>query len=329
MTKKLAQSLSPLVGTLRQIATVRRIVLDDGPENGVRALSFSTGGGLEFLALSDRTLDIGTLSWQGIQIAWQSPAGFRTPALIDLESEGGRGFNRGFSGFLITCGLNHIRQPANGEPLHGRLPFTPARLTAYGEDWDRDEPLLYCEGEVVQARYGGEALRLRRRIEAPVGGGTIRITDMVENLGAEICAQEMLYHFNLGYPGIAPGTTVELDGQNLLGPIELPDDDGLQPARTWPAQANGTSRCTVVTPSGERRLSVSFSFDTRTLSHLQLWRDLRRHTGVLAIEPCSSPLAADGKGKADSNLAPGERRTYRLEITLSGSPRPLNLPDRS
>ncbi|MFS8514667.1 MAG: aldose 1-epimerase family protein, partial [Planifilum fulgidum] len=68
--------LKPRVGDLRQLANVRRIVLDDGTERGVRALSFSTGGGLDFWVLTDRSMDIGTLSWQGVQIAWQAASGF-------------------------------------------------------------------------------------------------------------------------------------------------------------------------------------------------------------------------------------------------------------
>ena len=53
--------LAPLVGDLRQVASVRRIVLDDGAERGVRALAFSTGDGLDFWVLTDRSLDIGPL----------------------------------------------------------------------------------------------------------------------------------------------------------------------------------------------------------------------------------------------------------------------------
>ena len=138
----------------------------------MRALAFSTGGGLDFWVLSDRSLDIGPLWWKGTQLAWQAPAGFRSPALTDPDSEDGRGFNRSLSGFLVTCGLDHTRQPVAGHPLHGRLPFTPARVTAYGEDWRAAVPVLYVEGEVTQARFGGEALRLHRRIEAPIGGAT-------------------------------------------------------------------------------------------------------------------------------------------------------------
>jgi hypothetical protein len=323
MTSWSASSLNPLVGDLRQIAAVRRIVLDDGAERGVRALAFSTGGGLDFWILADRTLDIGTLSWQGVQIAWQSPGGFRAPSLIDPESEAGRGFNRGFSGFLVTCGLNHIRQPANGEPMHGRLPFTPARLTAYGEDWDRGEPVLYCEGEVLQSRYGGEALRLRRRIEAPIGGASIRIIDTVENLGAEQVPQTMLYHFNLGYPGIAPGTTVALDEERVVDPIRLPDSTGLLSARTWPATAAATARCVVETPSdAENGLTVTFAFDTRTLSHLQVWCDLRRRAGILSIEPCTAARSVDGKSETEAHLGPGDRHIYRLDISVAGRARP-------
>lgn len=36
------------VADLHQLASVRRITLDEGPERGVRALSFDTGGGLAF-----------------------------------------------------------------------------------------------------------------------------------------------------------------------------------------------------------------------------------------------------------------------------------------
>jgi hypothetical protein len=303
--------LDPAGGDLRQIAAIRRIVLDDGPERGVRALAFSTGGGLDFLALSDRALDIGTLSWRGVQIGWQSAGGFRAPALINPENEAGRGFNRGFSGFLVTCGLTHIRQPARGEPLHGRFPFTPARLTAYGEDWERSEPVLYCEGEVVQSRYGGEVLRLRRRIETPIGGALIRITDTVENLGAEDVPQATLYHFNIGYPGIATGTTVALDGERLFDPITLPDRDGLQPARVWRAKADRMAHCVVRTG---KEFTATFAFDTSTLGHLQVWRDLRQRAGVLSIEPCSEPLPAE----TPASLAPGERHIFRIEISLAG-----------
>ncbi len=122
-----AEDLRSLTGDRRQVASVRRIMLDEGPERGLAALAFSTGGGLDFWVLADRALDIGPLWWRGMPVAWQSPAGFRHPSLVDPEEDGGRGFERAFSGFLMTCGLDHTRQPVDGRPMHGRLHALPAR----------------------------------------------------------------------------------------------------------------------------------------------------------------------------------------------------------
>ncbi|PAQ05010.1 DUF4432 family protein [Mesorhizobium temperatum] len=316
MSEWSAATLRPLVGDLRQVASVRRVVFDDGAERGVRALAFSTGGGLDFSVLADRSMDIGLLSWQGIPLSWQSPAGFVAPTLLDVDSEDGRGFNRGFSGFLVTCGLSHIRLPRNGEPQHGRLPFSPAAIKAYGESWQAATPFLHCEGEITQARYGGEALRLHRRIEAPIGGAAILIRDTVENVGTTDTKQPMLYHFNLGYPAIMTGSTVELDGRRLIGPIELPDaENGLVTARTWPA-SGPTAMCVLRSPGG---LAVRFEFDTDALGHLQLWHDLRPGVGVLSIEPCTSGRPTDGSSPAEAVLRPGERRSYRVLVSIEGN----------
>jgi hypothetical protein len=315
------RALRPLLGDLRQFASVRRIVLDDGAERGVRALAFSTGGGLDFWVMSDRSLDIGPLWCRGVPVAWQSPAGFQSPALHDAEGDEGRGFNRSFSGFLVTCGLDHIRQPATGHPLHGRLPFTPARVLAYGEDWSGSEPILFCEGEVTQARYGGEALRLRRRIEAPIEGCELRIKDAVENLGADVCQHAVLYHFNLGYPAVAAGTEVRLGSQIVLGPIILPDPADPGEAMSYPAPAGEPTLCTLSTPALDATsFTVEFTVGLDTLPYLQVWRDLRPNAGVLAIEPCTSERYSNGQSGPERPLAPGESRDYSVRVRMNGTP---------
>jgi hypothetical protein len=311
-----ANELRPRVGDLRQWASVRRITLDDGGERGVRALAFSTGGGLDFWVLADRSLDIGPLWWCGMPLAWQSPAGFRSPTLHNAESDGGLGFGRSFSGFLVTGGLDHIRHPANGQPLHGRLPFTPARVSAYGEDWERDEPVLFCEGEVTQARHGGEALRLTRRIEAPAGGTALTIVDAVENLGPRPWAQASLYHFNLGFPAIADGTIVGMAGRRLLGPLQVPDATAQTESRSWPADGAEEASCVVHTPlSDGRRLSMTFAWDAATLPHLQLWHDLQPGVSVVSVEPCTSERDGGVSGPSPI-IEPGDCRRYTLRISI-------------
>jgi hypothetical protein len=304
--------LAPLVGDARQFASVRRIVLDEGPGRGVSALLFSTGGGLDFMVLADRAMDIGTLHWRGVPFAWQAPVGFPAPGLINPEGDGGRGFNRGFSGLLMTCGLDHVRQPRDGRPLHGRLPGTPARLLACGEAWDRDEPVLFAVGEAVQASYGGEALLLHRRIEAPIGGAEVRIFDEVENIGPEPTPQALLYHLNFGYPGVATGSRVSLDGTPVWGPLSFADPEARPEVVCLPAGGGPEAECRVT--GGAATIKVAFG--TEALPHLQLWRDLRPRVGVLAVEPVTSNRHPDGSSGPETILASGEKRSFRVRIGL-------------
>lgn len=309
------KELRAKVGDLRQFASVRRIALDDGVERGVRALAFASGGELDFWALADRSLDIGPLWWRGMPIAWQSMAGFRTPALHHAEEDGGRGYSRTSSGFLVTCGLDHIRQPIAGHPMHGRLPFTPARVTAYGEEWECDEPLLFCEGEIIQFRFGAEALRLRRRLEVPIGGNVLRIRDEVTNLGNEDTPQTSLYHINVGYPALRAGSQVALGPRKLFEVQRLPETSGPSESVSYPAEGEGAHAvCTLVTQlNSGGKLEIAIAFATETLPHLQLWHDLRPHACVLAIEPCTSAK----ENGTEKMLPAGQSRTYALDISIA------------
>jgi hypothetical protein len=310
-----ADALRDRVGDLRQIANARQIVLGDGDEQGVRALAFSTGGGLDFWALPDHSLDIGPLWWRGRQIAWQAPTGFGHPGRRRGVAEAARGFD--LSGFLVTCGLEHIRQPTDGHPLHGRLPFTPARVTGHGGDWQRDAPVLFCEGEMEQRHPGGEHFRLKRRIETPVGGCHLVISDTVENLAATPQRQASLYHFNIGFPLLTDGTVVEHAGRRLLGPLSVPDVAASREAASWPVDA-GQAECTVRTiRSADGGPSVTFAWSAGTLPHLQLWHDQRPGRCVLGVEPCTSPRLEGGRSGQEAMLEPGEVRRYEIRISVN------------
>lgn len=308
------------VGDLRQLASVRRIVLDDGAERGVHALAFSTGGGLDFWALADRALDIGPLWWKGTPIAWISPLGFRSPFLHDAESQGGQGFGSMLSGMVITGGLDHIRQPVGDQPLHGRFPFTPADVRSYGEDWDAATPMLFCEGEATQWKRGGTSLRLHRRIEAPISGNMLTIIDTVENIGAKATPQALLYHCNLGFPAISAGTTVRSQDRLLLGPIGPPAPSAGNSVTSYPVEgAEGHCLVSTAQPDGSI-LEVTFRFDADTLPHLQLMSDLRPNGMLVAVEPCTSARLEGGLSDVERTLAPGEKRHYRLSIGFATRP---------
>jgi hypothetical protein len=271
-----------------------RVVVGDG----VQALAFATGA-LDFTVLIDRSLDIGPLSWRGLKIGWESPAGFRHPAGHDPHADEGRGFNRLFSGFLVTGGLEHIRQPKDGHPLHGSLPFTPATLTASGDAGG----VLFCEGEVRQPGF-----RLRRRIEASMGGNSLAITDTVESLAATPQHQASLYHFNIGQPALADGTVVKQGADRRLDFPRVPDTAMTSES----AGFRGPASCTVEMP----RCTMVFTWDSATLPHLQLWHRLNADSPVLSIEPCTSERLPGGLSGEEPILAPGESRRYRLQVSF-------------
>jgi hypothetical protein len=307
----LPSNLAGLTGDPRQFASVRRIMLDEGADKGVTAYAFSTGGGLDFWVLGDRAMDIGPLWWRGTSVAWQSPSGMRHPSLVDPRSDGGRGFERGFSGFLMTCGLDHTRQPEHGRPLHGPLPFLPARVTAYGEDWSAAEPVLFAEGEVVQWRHNGEHLALIRRIEAPIGGTSLRIRDRVENRGTAPQRHALLYHMNIGYPFLRPGARLSLDGQPVGVKIDEPD-----PARTPEigCLAVAVPHGRVILQSGGAQLTLRF--DSQTLPYFQHWHDPRPGSFVLALESCTSMRQEHGMSSDEPILVPGGKRCYAADVSF-------------
>jgi hypothetical protein len=277
--------------------TVREIELD-----GTRALAFGTSKGLGLAVLVDRSLDIGPLIWRDEEVAWKGPAGFRHPAGHDPYADDGRGFNRLFSGFLVTGGLEHIRQPANGRPLHGSLPFTPAELTGVGVG--PPGGLSYCEGVVSQPGF-----RLRRRVEVPSDGNSFTIVDLVENVAAVPLRQASLYHFNIGRPALASGTVVRQGALQRLGPLRVPD--GPLESVSYPVAEAGAA-CTVLTPG----LQIDFTWDGATLPHLQLWGDLSPQRGVLSVEPCTSERRAGGLSGEEPVIGPGEVRRYTLTVAL-------------
>lgn len=206
-------------GQLSQFAGVRLMTLSDGVERGMRMLEFRTGSGLRFTVLVDRAMDIAEVEHKGRAIGWHSPTGFRHPGLHDAEGEAGLGWARSFSGFLVTCGLDHTLGPQEvsadnygymhrktiAHVLHGRVTGIPARLTGHGETWFGDRCVLWAEGAITQATVFGEALRLTRRIEADVGGDEIRLIDRVENAGFRPTPHMYFYHVNLGYPVVEEG----------------------------------------------------------------------------------------------------------------------------
>jgi hypothetical protein len=333
------QDLLRRVGRLEQVAGVRLSVLGDGVERGVRVLEFRTGTGFEFDVLVDRALDVGRCEFRGRALAWLSPTGVVGPWYAEPM---GMGWFRSWGGgMLVTCGLDHTllggvddaRQfhqpvrPTEEYGLHGRIGFAPARLTGYGERWEGDECVLFAEGVVRQAVVFGEALELRRRIEARVGESRFQVHDEVVNVGFDPTTHMFLYHVNAGWPVVdagaeylvpadpvaptAPSSTVGY--RELRAPARGVEEECYEHVVT--AEPAGTVPVAVV--NRRQGLGVYEVHRREQFPFHTMWRMLGEGTYAVAMEPTTNRDAGRFDARERGELAildAGERRPYEIEI---------------
>ncbi|HZQ49907.1 MAG TPA: aldose 1-epimerase family protein [Candidatus Dormibacteraeota bacterium] len=327
------------VGRLEQVAGVRSVTLADGLERGVRVLEFRTGTGFSFDVLVDRAMDVGRCELNGRSLTWLSHTGVIGPWYAEPMGLGW--FRMWGGGMLVTCGLDHtllggsddasnfhqLVKPTEEYGLHGRVGFLPARLTGYGEAWDGDDCVLWAEGVVRQAAVYGEALELRRRVEARVGESRFTVRDEVVNVGFDPTSHMYLYHVNAGWPVVDAGSEYLIPAPEGVPVAEYPTRDYRTitgPNAGFPEEcyehdtipeADGRVPVAVVNRSagiGAYQLYRKDQFPFHTM-----WRMLGEGTYGVAMEPTTNRDMGrfDAKERGELMfLQPGESRNYELEV---------------
>lgn len=333
------EELLQRVGRLDQVAGVHLVERADGTERGVRVLEFRTGSGFEFDVIVDRAMDIGRCEHQGRALGWQSATGFSGPWYYEPED---LGWLRGFGGGLVTtCGMEHAlfmaedsaehhHYPAKSTEkygLHGRVSYTPARLTGYGVRWDGDDAVLWAEGEIQQAAVFGENFLLKRRVEAKVGDNHLHLHDEVTNAGWNPTPHMYLYHVNVGFPALD-------DGAELLIPASNPSPRGNHDVtgyRTFGGPTAGyeeqvTEHDVAAEADGSVPVAIANRaagfgayevFNKAQLPYHFIWRMLGQGTYVVGIEPSTNRTSGRLPARESGELIilqPGESRTYDLEL---------------
>jgi hypothetical protein len=327
------------IGRLEQLGGVQLTEATDGAERGVRLLRFATGGGFDFEVLVDRGFDIGRAWLGGRPLAWWSPVGLVGPW---YQEPAGIGWFRGFAGGLVsTCGLDTVQLGGTDDAtvfnyphrktetygLHGRYTGLPARLAGYGATWAGDECVLWAQAEVLQAAVFGEQLLLNRRIEADLGGTSVRIADTVTNIGATACPHMLLYHCNVGFPVVDDGAEIAYPAPDGISVSEASSQDYRQLAGPQPEyveecyehdmvpDAAGYVTAAVLNPVAG--LGVYQRYRKDQLPHHVTWRQLGSGTYVVAMEPGTNRDAGrfDARQRGELiHLRPGEQRHYELEL---------------
>ncbi|MFI5282517.1 MAG: aldose 1-epimerase family protein [Candidatus Dormibacterales bacterium] len=333
------------VGRLDQVAGVRLATLGDGIERGVRVLEFRTGSGFAFDVLVDRSLDVGRCEFKGRALSWLSPTGVVGPWYAEPL---GLGWFRSWGGgMLVTCGLDHtllggveeapqyhqLVKPTEEYGLHGRIGFMPARLTGYGERWEGDECILWAEGVVRQAAVYGEAMELRRRIEARVGESRLMVHDEVENVSFDPATHMYLYHVNIGWPVVDAGSEYLIPAPEGVPVAEYPTKQYrtlTSPNPAFPeecyehavvAEPSGTVPVGIVNRS--RGIGAYQVYRKEQFPFHTMWRTLGEGIYGVAMEPTTNRDAGrfDARSRNElRTLAPGETRKYDIELgVLDGS----------
>jgi hypothetical protein len=203
----------------------------------------------------------------------------------------------------------------------------PARLTGYGERWDGDDCVLWAEGVARQAAVYGEALELRRRIEARVGESRFTVHDEVVNVGFDPTSHMYLYHVNVGWPVVDAGSDYLIPAPDGVPVAEYPTREYRKitgPNEAFPEEcyehdtipeADGRVPVAVVNRAvglGTYQLYRKDQFPFHTM-----WRMLGEGTYGVAMEPTTNRDAGrfDARERGELGfLQPGESRTYELEV---------------
>lgn len=333
--------LSRKTGDLWQLGGVKPMVLDNGPERGVRIAQFRTGGGLNFAVLLDRGMDIGWAEYRGVPLAWQSATGPIAPAFFEPE---GLGWLRGFhGGLVVTCGLTYAGAPCTDEGrelgLHGRISYIPARNVYCGGRWQGDEYLLWAQGEMREAVIFGENIALRRKIWSRLGEKRLFIDDVVTNEGYHTTPHMILYHINIGFPvvdastelitspaEVRPRDAVAAQGLDRYNRFEEPTPEYAEQVfyHDLTPDAEGFVRAALINPTfrGGEGVGVYVKYRKAELPYFIEWKQMGEGDYVVGMEPANCLVEGRDKDRAAGRLQflkPGERREYQLEIGVLAS----------
>ena len=323
------------VGQMDQIAGIRLVEASEGRARGCRLLDVWTGTGLRFQVNADRALDLSYCEYQGLPLAWRSPAGDVHPSYYEPE---GLGWLRSFAGGLLTtCGLDQFGWPSEDGGtalgLHGRISNIPANQVNHRAYWNGDHYQLEISAEIRQAALFSENLWLRRQITTGLGSNCIRIEDVVTNEGFEPSPHMLLYHFNLGFPLLSEHSRLHLKSEETL-----PRDEAARPGLAeWHsfqvptpgyrdqvfihrpiADAAGTA--TVELHNPKIGIGLRWTYATENLPYLMEWKVMAAGAYVVGIEPANCNGLG---GRADTRakgwlpvLESGESRAYQIDLEV-------------
>ncbi len=339
-------SLLEAVGDMSQVCGIQSFAFDQGTAKGVRALEFRNGGGLRFVVLPDRGMDIFSAEYRGIPLNWLSGTG---PVAPQYYSPRGWDWLRGFyGGMLVTCGLSNVGEACRDRGAylaeeefgaHGRIANLPAANVTRRCSWEGERYVLSAEGEVLEAAGQGEKLRLTRAISTEMGAAEIEIRDEVANESYYRVPHMFLYHINAGFPLLDAGARIytRAAGVEGLDPAsrkqaasvgEIHRPEGGSPEQVYlldmEPDREGLCHAVLANPSLDAGagLGIYLRYRKEELPYFTLWKRLSRREYVVGFEPgnCTVQGRNSQRERGDlRHLEPQETARYGFTLGVLSS----------
>jgi hypothetical protein len=215
----------------------------------------------------------------------------------------------------------------------GFISLSPTTIEMVNIDWEAGT--IEIQANIRQAAPFAEHLVMTRRITMNFGEPALHLSDVVRNEGYIEEPIQILYHINLGWPFLAPGTTLETSCTEMLSCIESAkgEDPGIMPPptqgdieRVWDWNAlPGLQWAKLTNPNVAERgeMSMSLEWDGKQLPHFIQWRNACEAMYVQGLEPSTTGLlgrVGDNSHAGPSSLiAPGKNRAFDLDFRFSSN----------
>lgn len=305
---------NPQIASLDQIARVVSSRLDGGVADGMRVIDVSLLDGFVFQVLPDRGLDIGatwlaTSSARLVPISWTSKLGEQVaPLSFPTESQW---ITRFSGGLLTTCGIDNVGPASEGYGLHGSFSHRPATEVTVTRTVETNGSVrVQISGVIEDVEALSRHIRVSRTITSQTGRASIRIDDLIENLGPQPEPIPMLYHCNFGFPFWSAEATVVFgedavstprdgDAAANLDTMNFPGNGAGWPERVyeWSVPA---AKAVITSPTINVQVQVSWSGET--LPRCIQWLHPGNGVSALGIEPSNASVMGRAHDRAAGRL---------------------------
>ena len=314
------KDLLKYLGNISHVSGVEELEIKNGKSRGDKIYRVFNGNGLEFDLMPDKALDIGKLSYKGINIAFiskngMSSAAYQNPILNE--------FDYYFSGGMLwTCGLkntgpDYVDENGFYQHAHGRIGTNPCENSCARSYWENDDYIIQAGGTIRESRLGAHNLVLNREIKTSLKRNEIEINDVVENHEPADAEYLILYHFNFGFPflseaiemkfpesgtAIKPRTDEATAGLSEWNVFHKPEDDFFEHVFFHKPDADNEGYCEVRLENKKIGIGAYLRYKNENLPILTQWKTIRSGEYALGIEPGNSYISGMVNERKSSNV---------------------------